>query len=59
MNPELPERVWEPTRTIEVKTKDGTEEIQLWSSHEPIKEDRLNRKEFMEKWNERTQAKSQ
>jgi len=49
MKPELPTRIWEPTRTIEVDDKD----VQLWASRPATLKDFSNRKEFLRKWDER------
>ncbi len=43
-----PSRVWEPT---------GGEEVNLWSSHAPTKEDLERRREYEAAYNERNETK--
>jgi len=53
MKPELPERIWEPTRIIEVDGKYGREDLQLWASRPATLQDQSDRREFLRKWDER------
>ena len=46
-----PNRVWEPTRVIEV----NGEELQLWTSREPTMEDHKRRREYKAQMYERVE----